>query len=303
MKLTGKNYVAGKLSSKGNVTFKTFNPNLNSENNVIFYQANKEEIENAIDSAFNAFKVYQKISDENKAIFFDEIAYQIDNLGEQLISVYTEETGLPIGRAENEKNRTINQIKSFANLLREKNWKENYIDHADLTRKPLPKPEIFKTYYPIGPVVVFTPSNFPLAFSTAGSDTISALAAGCPVIVKSHSMHSGTGELISYAINNAIKKTKMPDGIFSNLNGKENEVGEFLKTCDEIKLWSWKKEYFDQEVMDGTQWELKIKKARKLRGRNISGSNSYPQPIDNFNKFIIAINKLAGSEIELVEDI
>ena len=83
----------------------------------------------------------------------------------------------------------------------------------------------------------------------------------------------------------------------------DNEVGEFLKTCDEIKLWSWKKEYFDQGVMDGTQWELKIKKSGKLRGRNISGSNSYPQPIDNFNKFIIAINKLAGSEIELVEDI
>ena len=83
----------------------------------------------------------------------------------------------------------------------------------------------------------------------------------------------------------------------------DNEVDEFLKTCDEIKLWSWKKEYFDQGVMDGTQWELKIKKAGKLRGRNISGSNSYPQPIDNFNKFIIAINKLAGSEIELVEDI
>ena len=82
----------------------------------------------------------------------------------------------------------------------------------------------------------------------------------------------------------------------------DNEVGEFLKTCDEIKLWSWKKEYFDQGVRDGTQWELKIKKAGKLRGRNISGSNSYPQPIDNFNKFIIAINKLAGSEIELVED-
>ena len=82
----------------------------------------------------------------------------------------------------------------------------------------------------------------------------------------------------------------------------DNEIREFLKTCDEIKLWSWKKEYFDQGVMDGTQWELKIKKAGKLRGRNISGSNSYPQPIDNFNKFIIAINKLANSEIELVED-
>ena len=228
MKLTGKNYVAGKLSSRGNVTFKTFNPNLNSENNVKFYQANNEEIENAVDLAFNAFKVYQKISDKNKAIFLDEIAYQIDNLGEQLIKLYTEETGLPKGRAENEKNRTVNQIKSFANLLREKNWKDNYIDQADLTRKPLPRPEIFKSYYPIGPVVVFTPSNFPLAFSTAGSDTISALAAGCPVIVKSHSMHSGTGELISYAINKALKKTRMPDGIFSNLNGKENEVGEFL---------------------------------------------------------------------------
>ena len=126
---------------------------------------------------------------------------------------------MPSGRAENEKIRTINQIKSFSNLLREENWKENHIDHADSTRKPIPKPEIIKTYYPIGPVVVFTPSNFPLAFSTAGSDTISALAAGCPVIVKSHPMHSGTGELIAYAINNAIKKTKMPNGIFSNLNG------------------------------------------------------------------------------------
>ena len=83
----------------------------------------------------------------------------------------------------------------------------------------------------------------------------------------------------------------------------DNEIREFLKTCDEIKLWSWKKKYSNQEILDGTQWELKIKKSGKLRGRNISGSNSYPQPIDNFNKFIIAINKLANSEIELVEDI
>ena len=82
-----------------------------------------------------------------------------------------------------------------------------------------------------------------------------------------------------------------------------DEISEFLKTCDEIKLWSWKKEYFNQGVMDGTQWELKIKKGGKLRGRNIFGSNSYPQPIDNFNKFITAINKLAGSNIELVEDV
>ena len=103
MKLTGKNYVAGKLSSRGDVTFKTFNPNLNSENNVKFYQANNEEIENAADLAFNAFKVYQKISDKNKAIFLDEIAYQIDNLGEQLINLYTVETGLPKGRAEKKK--------------------------------------------------------------------------------------------------------------------------------------------------------------------------------------------------------
>ena len=83
----------------------------------------------------------------------------------------------------------------------------------------------------------------------------------------------------------------------------DNEINEFLKTCDEINLWSWKKEYFNQEIMDGTQWELKIKKSGKLRGRNFCGSNSYPQPIDKFNKFLIAINKLAGCNIELVEDI
>ena len=83
----------------------------------------------------------------------------------------------------------------------------------------------------------------------------------------------------------------------------DNEINEFLKTCDEINLWSWKKDYFNQEIMDGTQWELKIKKGGKLRGRNFSGSNSYPQPIDKFNKFIIAINKLAGCNIELVDDI
>ena len=148
MKLTGKNYIGGKLSSKGKSTFKTFNPNLNSENNTLFYEANIEEIENAIDIAYSAFKAYQKISDENKAIFLDEIANQIDNLGEQLIKLYSQETGLPSGRAENEKIRTINQIKSFSNLLREENWKENHIDHADSTRKPIPKPEIIKTYYP-----------------------------------------------------------------------------------------------------------------------------------------------------------
>ncbi|NNE26425.1 MAG: aldehyde dehydrogenase (NADP(+)), partial [Saprospiraceae bacterium] len=149
--------------------------------------------------------------------------------------VYCSESGLAEGRAKGERGRTIFQLRSFAQLVEEGSWVEATIDTAIPDRQPIPKPDLRKMNIPLGPVVVFGASNFPLAYSTAGGDTAAALAAGCPVIVKSHPMHAGTGELVSLAIIKAAIKTNMPDGVFSNLNSSGIEVGIQLVKHPKIK--------------------------------------------------------------------
>src|SRR5690606_35906054 len=145
------------------------------------------------------------------------------------------ESGLPEGRARGERGRTMGQLRAFADLLNEGSWVEATIDEAQLDRQPVPKPDIRKMLFPIGPVAVFGASNFPLAFSTAGGDTASALAAGCPVVVKSHPMHAATGELVASAILKAAEKSKMPNGVFSNLNSSGIAVGQDLVQHPDIK--------------------------------------------------------------------
>ena len=142
---------------------------------------------------------------------------------------------MPEARCLGELGRTINQLISFSKLLRDGDYHEISIDTSIPDRKPLPKPDLRKMLKPIGPIVVFGASNFPLAYSTAGGDTASALAAGCPVILKSHPMHAGTGELVSSAIIRAAKKTNMPNGVFSNLNSRGIEVGVKLVKDPNIK--------------------------------------------------------------------
>ncbi|AMC10794.1 aldehyde dehydrogenase [Lutibacter profundi] len=233
--ITGKNYIGNVLSSIGNVTFKTFNPQTNAENEIIYSEASTIEIEKAVELATKAFKIFRTTSGTKKSEFLNEIATEIEALGDELIQTYCSETGLPEGRAIGERGRTLFQLRAFANLVKEGSWVEATIDTAQPNRLPIPKVDIRKMDVPLGPIVVFGASNFPLAYSTAGGDTAAAFAAGCPVVVKSHPMHAGTGELVASAIIKAAEKTAMPNGVFSNLNSSGIEIGEILVKHPQIK--------------------------------------------------------------------
>ena len=233
--ITGKNYLGNQLSAIGTKTYRTFNSQLNIENEHVFTEATSDEINTAASLAASAFKTYSKKSGKEKAAFLNAIAEEIEALGEPLISTYTSESGLPAGRAMGERGRTVGQLRAFANHIEEGHWVDASIDTAQPDRQPLPKVDLRKMNVALGPVVVFGASNFPLAFSTAGGDTAAALAAGCPVIVKSHPMHAGTGELVASAIIKAAEKTGMPNGVFSNLNSSGIEVGQKLVQHPDVK--------------------------------------------------------------------
>jgi NADP-dependent aldehyde dehydrogenase len=226
--ITGKNFIGSNRSNKGTKTYSTFNPLLNIHNESIFFEATQEEIDEAVSLAKRAFKSFRNATGKQKADFLNRIADEILSLDDDLIQTYCSETGLPEGRAKGERGRTIGQLRSFAELVGEGSWVEASIDTALPERSPMPKPDIRKMLMPLGPIVVFGASNFPLAYSTAGGDTAAAFAAGCPVIVKSHPMHAGTGELVSSAIIKAAEATDMPNGVFSNLNSSGIEVGRQL---------------------------------------------------------------------------
>lgn len=233
--ITGKNQIGNDQSAAGTKTFKTFNPILNQENDQVYTEASDQEIDAAVKMASEAFKTFRNSSGKEKAAFLNAIADEILALDDVLIQVYCSETGLPEGRAKGERGRTIGQLRSFATLVEAGSWVEATIDTAIPDRKPLPKSDIRKMLVPLGPVVVFGASNFPLAYSTAGGDTAAAFAAGCPVIVKSHPMHAGTGELVARAINRAAQNTGMPNGVFSNLNSSGIEVGQKLVQHPDVK--------------------------------------------------------------------
>jgi len=233
--MTGKNYIGNQLVATGTKTYKTFNPELDQENETVFVEATSKEIEEALNLAASAFKEFRTISGVKKAEFLNAIADEILALDDLLIQTFCLESGLPEGRAKGERGRTIGQLRSFANLVAEGSWIEATIDEAQPNREPMPKSDIRKMLIPLGPVVVFGASNFPLAYSTAGGDTAAALASGCPVLVKSHPMHAGTGELVASAIIKAAKKTGMPNGVFSNLNSSGIEVGQELVSHHKVK--------------------------------------------------------------------
>ena len=233
--ITGKNYVGNRLAGNGTKTYTTFNPLLNIENENEFVEASTEEINEAVFLASDAYIAYNQKSGKEKAAFLNAIADNILALDDTLIQTYCSESGLPEGRAKGERGRTMGQLRAFAALLEEGSWVDATIDTAIPDRSPAPKPDLRKMLVPLGPVVVFGASNFPLAFSTAGGDTAAALAAGCPVIVKSHPMHAGTGELVASAIIKAAEATGMPNGVFSNLNSSGIEVGVQLVKHPQVK--------------------------------------------------------------------
>ncbi len=233
--IQGKNFIGKRQSALGSQTYRTFNPQQNTENPAKFFEATQAEIEDAVSMATSAFEIYHKIKNSRKAAFLEAIAEEILSLDAILLQAYCNETGLPEGRAVGERGRMVGQLRAFASLVRQGSWVEATIDSAQPQREPQPRSDIRKMMVPLGPVVVFGASNFPFAFSTAGGDTASALAAGCPVIVKSHPMHSGTGELIASAIIKAAEQTGMPNGVFSNLNSSDNSVGSALVAHPGVK--------------------------------------------------------------------
>ncbi len=189
----------------------------------------------ACEAAEDAFWTYGYTSREERALFLEAIADEIEARAAAITEIGTQETGLPTGRLEGERGRTTGQLRLFANHIRKADYLDRRVDEALPDRKPAARPEIRLMQRPIGPVAVFGASNFPLAFSTAGGDTAAALAAGCPVVVKGHSAHPGTGEIVADAIQAAIAKTGMPKGVFSLIQGGDRKVGEALVTHPLIK--------------------------------------------------------------------
>jgi len=221
MPLTGKNIIGNSVAASGSTSFQAANPSGNDLLPELFYNATVEELEAAAQKAAAAFKSYHQKTGTEKAIFLDAIADEIMAMGDELINRAMAESGLPAARLTGERGRTTSQLKMFAQLLREGSWVNAAIDTAIPDRQPLPKPDLRRMMIPIGPVMVFGASNFPFAYSAAGGDTAAALAAGCPVIVKAHPAHPGTDELVAQAIINAVKKTNMPDGVFSMVHCNE----------------------------------------------------------------------------------
>lgn len=187
-----------------------------------------EEIDQVMQAAAASLMPYRKRTAGQRAFFLEVIANEIEALGDALILKASEETNLPAGRLLGERGRTVMQLSMFAAMLREGSWAGLTIETAQPDRKPVPKQDIRKMSIPLGPVVVFGASNFPFAYSTAGGDTASALAAGCPVVVKAHPAHAGTSEMVAGAIRKAIKTANMPANVFQHVFGAGAEVGKAL---------------------------------------------------------------------------
>ncbi len=223
-KLTGNNIIGGSLSGEGTTTFQAENPANRQKLDPDFREATEQEVGRAVESAATAFEVYRNKQGAERAVFLDAIADEIMAAGDELIVRAQEETGLPEARLKGERGRTVNQLKLFAAYLRDGSWVDARVDRADAERTP-PKADIRSMQKAIGPVGVFGASNFPLAFSVAGGDTASALAAGCTVVFKAHPAHPGTCEIVGQAIARAAERTGMPAGVFSLVHGKSTAVG------------------------------------------------------------------------------
>jgi len=230
MKLHGKNVVGREASAESQQPFQAVNPATGETLEPTFCEATRREIDRACSKAERASHEYRQTDPDQRTGFLCRIADEIENLGDELIERASAETALPEARLIAERGRTVNQIRLFAEVVQEGSWVQARIDRALPDRQPIPKPDLRRMLIPIGPVAVFGASNFPLAYSVPGGDTISALAAGNPVVVKAHPAHPGTSELVARAMLKAAEAFAMPDGVFSMLHGASYEVGVALVT-------------------------------------------------------------------------
>ncbi|HVF46315.1 MAG TPA: aldehyde dehydrogenase (NADP(+)) [Pyrinomonadaceae bacterium] len=233
--LTGRSLIGFDRGSETRDTFTAFDPTTGSVVDPPFHSATMAELDRAAALAADARLAYVGLPGRERAAFLRRIADNIEALGDTLIARASLETALPATRFGGERARTCEQLRMFADLLDEGSWVDARIDRALPDREPVPKPDVRSMLRPLGPVAVFCASNFPLAYSVAGGDTASALAAGCPVIVIAHTAHPGTAELVGTALVQAAKQCGMPEGVFSLLFSSGYEIGQALVRHPDIK--------------------------------------------------------------------
>src|SRR5687767_10536074 len=219
--LTGKNLIAGRPSDSADGRF------IAGGALAEFEEASSAQVDCALEAAQQASHEYRRLPADARAAFLDRIAEELERV-DGLLDAAHRETALPLERLTAERARTASQLRMFATLVRDGSWVDARIDRALPERKPLPKPDIRRMLIPIGPVAVFGASNFPLAFSVAGGDTASALAAGCPVVGKAHPAHPATSELAARAVVAAVNACGMPAGVFSLLQSTRHDVATAL---------------------------------------------------------------------------
>ncbi|NNC87751.1 MAG: aldehyde dehydrogenase (NADP(+)) [Akkermansiaceae bacterium] len=228
MELQGTSWIGARRGTGGGGEWKAVNPATGEELEPAYIGETEKNVDAACRLAEEASREYRGKSGAEKAAFLRTIADEIDGLEDEIVTRMTAESALPEGRCRMEKGRTCFQLRMFAEVVEEGSWVDARIDHADPDRAPVPKPDVRSMWRPLGPVVVFCASNFPLAYSVAGGDTASALAAGCPVIVNAHWAHPGTAEIVGTAVRRAVEQCGMPEGVFSVLFGKGVDVGQAL---------------------------------------------------------------------------
>jgi 2,5-dioxopentanoate dehydrogenase len=228
MKLSGRSLIGFESGTATHEVFYATNPKSGERLEPGFFAASPDEVDRAVSLSHQAFATYDRVSARDRGAFLRTIAANIESIAEELVERAEEETALPKPRLQGETARTCGQLRMFAQVAEEGSWVQARIDRADPNRKPAPKPDIRSMLRPLGPVVVFGASNFPLAFSVAGGDTASALAAGNPVIFKGHPAHPGTSELVGLAVQQAVRQCNLPEGVFSLLFDSGNRVGAAL---------------------------------------------------------------------------
>ena len=224
----------GSRDVRGDTLFRATNPATGEALPQQFGEATAQHVAEACALAAQSAEVFGALDPESRARFIDAVAGAILAIGDTLVETAMAESGLPRVRLEGERMRTANQLRLFAAELRDGHWLGATIDPALPDRTP-PRVDLRLVNVPLGPVAVFGASNFPLAFSVAGGDTASAFAAGCPVVVKGHSSHPATGELVARAVRSAVQACGLPEGVFSYLPGRSNELGAVLVADPRIK--------------------------------------------------------------------
>jgi NADP-dependent aldehyde dehydrogenase len=227
MTLTGEMLIGANAVRGTEDTFQAINPATGETLAPTFHGGNAADVDRACQLAEAAFDTYRATTPEQRARFLESIAEGIEALGDELVQRAHAETALPIARLQGERGRTAGQLRLFARVVRDGRWQDATLDSALPERTP-PRPDLRMQNIPVGPVAVFGASNFPLAFSVAGGDTASALAAGCPVVVKAHPAHPGTSELVGRVIQKAVADNGLPEGVFSLVMGAGIAIGTAL---------------------------------------------------------------------------